>query len=172
MLHRLPRSIVSDKDSRFLSKFWQELFRLFGTQLTPTTNYHPQTDQQKEIVNKWVEGYLMNYIVGQKRGWVKWIHPCEYSYNSTFHLTIHMTPFMALYGYGAPSFLDLLMSDSRVPSAGKVLQESQDIMRSLRENFQKAEIQQEYADQKRVGHSFEVGDMVYLMLQPYHQSTL
>ena len=34
-LHGLPKSIVSDKDGRFMSDFWQEIFRLVGTQLTP-----------------------------------------------------------------------------------------------------------------------------------------
>jgi hypothetical protein len=55
-LHGLPKTIVSDRDSRFMSTFWQELFRLVGMALTPTTNYHPQTDGQTEIINKWVEG--------------------------------------------------------------------------------------------------------------------
>eukprot|EP00253_Pinus_taeda_P006493 PITA_06493 len=40
-LHGLPKTIVSDKDSRFMGGFWQELFRLVGTELTPSTNYHP-----------------------------------------------------------------------------------------------------------------------------------
>ena len=71
-----------------------------------------------------------------------------------------MTPFMALYGYEAPSFLELLMSDSRVPSARALLQEKQDIMRALKENIQKAQ------NQKRVECLFEVGNMVYLMSQP------
>ena len=43
-LHSLPKTIVSDRDSRFMSTFWQELFRLLGTTLTPITSYHPQTD--------------------------------------------------------------------------------------------------------------------------------
>jgi hypothetical protein len=42
-LHGLPKTIVSDRDSRFMGGFWQELFRLVGTELTPSTSYHPQT---------------------------------------------------------------------------------------------------------------------------------
>jgi hypothetical protein len=51
-LHGLPKTIVSDRDSRFLGDFWQEPFRVVGTKLTPNTSYHPQTDEQIEIVNK------------------------------------------------------------------------------------------------------------------------
>jgi hypothetical protein len=43
-LHGLPKTIVSDRDSRFMSTFWQELFRLVATTLTPSTSYHPQTN--------------------------------------------------------------------------------------------------------------------------------
>jgi hypothetical protein len=64
-LHGLPRTIVSNRDSRFLGAFWQELFRLTGTELTPNTSYHPQTYGQTKIVNKWVEGYLRHYVSGQ-----------------------------------------------------------------------------------------------------------
>ena len=64
-LHGLPSFIVSDWDSKFMSTFWQELFRLCGTDLTPSTSYHPQIDGHTEIVNKWVEGYLRNYVTAQ-----------------------------------------------------------------------------------------------------------
>jgi hypothetical protein len=64
-LHGLSRNIISDRDNQFIGTFWRELFRLVGTELTPNTSYHPQTDGQTEIVNKWVVEYLRNYVGGQ-----------------------------------------------------------------------------------------------------------
>jgi hypothetical protein len=63
----LPRKIVSDRNGRFINAFWQELFRLTGTKIAMTTSYHPQKYGQTEIVNKWVEGYLRNYVGAQQR---------------------------------------------------------------------------------------------------------
>jgi hypothetical protein len=73
-LHGLSKNIISDRDSWFIGTFWRDLFRLVGTYLTPSTSYHPWTDGKIEIVNKWVEVYLRNYVGGQQRMWVKWLH--------------------------------------------------------------------------------------------------
>lgn len=116
-LHSLPRTIVRDRDSKFLSTFWQELLRLTGMKLTPSTSYHPQTDGQTEIVNKWVEGYLRSYVARQQRAWVKWLYLGEYCYNSSYHMSIQMSPFRALYGSKPMSFVDLVLQDSKVPLA-------------------------------------------------------
>ncbi len=116
-LHGLPKTIVSDRDNRFMGTFWQEFFRLVGTKLTPSTSYHPQADGQTEIVNKWLEAHLCNYVIGQQWTWVKWLHLGEYYYNTTYHMLIGMSPFRALYGYDALSFSDMIFGYIRAPGA-------------------------------------------------------
>lgn len=172
-LHGLCKQIVNDRDNRFMSSFWQELFKLNGMNLTPSTNYNPQTERKTDIVNKWLEDYLRNYVSRQQQAWVKWLHVGQYCYNSIYHLSIKMSPFMALYRYEAPTLVDIIFDDSRIPKAKEFLQDTQDIMRSLKENIRGAQDwQKKYANQKGTEHAFEEGDMVYLRIQPYRQSTL
>ena len=130
---------MSDRDSRFMGGFWQEIFQLVGTNLTPSTSYQPQTDGQTEKVNKWLEVYLSNYVAGQQKAWLCWLHLGEYCYNTTHHISIGMTPFQALYGYEALSFSDVMFGASKAPRAKEWIQENQDILRALKDNISTAQ---------------------------------
>ena len=49
-LHGIPRTIVLDKDTKFISNFWKGLFKGFCTNLKFSTTYHPQSDGKIERV--------------------------------------------------------------------------------------------------------------------------
>jgi hypothetical protein len=69
--------------------------------------------------------------------------------------------------------MDLAFDDSKVPRAKETMQSYQDILKALKDNIQHAQNQQKmYADRHRVERTFEVGDLVFLRLQPYRQSTM
>jgi transposase InsO family protein len=43
-LHGQPLPLISDRGQVFTSQFWQQLFKMSGTQLKMSTAYHPQSD--------------------------------------------------------------------------------------------------------------------------------
>ena len=57
-LHRIPQSIVSDRDPLFVRLFWKELCRLQGTVSKMSSSYHPETDGQTKVVNRCLESYM------------------------------------------------------------------------------------------------------------------
>ncbi|KAF5465390.1 hypothetical protein F2P56_015403 [Juglans regia] len=63
-LHGMPKSIISDRGSTFLSSFWKEFFKLQGVNLLAYSSaYHPQSDGQTEAVNKCLEQFLRFFSV-------------------------------------------------------------------------------------------------------------
>lgn len=113
-LHGMPTSIVSDRDPIFTSNFWQELFRIQGTQLKLSTSYHPQTDGQTEAVNKCLETYLRCFTSEKQHLWVQWLPLAEWWYNTNYHATTKMTPYESFYGQLPPSPTSYLTGCSKV----------------------------------------------------------
>ncbi|KAG6536522.1 hypothetical protein ZIOFF_001580 [Zingiber officinale] len=72
-LHDLPETIISDRDTTFISSFWKEPFRFSGTQLCFSSTYHPQSDDQTKVVNRVIEMYLRCFTGEFSKKWVYWI---------------------------------------------------------------------------------------------------
>lgn len=172
-LHGFPESIVSDRDRVFMSKFWRELFRLQGTHLKRSTAYHPQTDGQSEIVNKGVEAYIRCFIAGKPKSWAQWLAWAEYSYNTSPHSATKMSPFKVVYGREPPRLFRVGKGQTPVDQVEEWLQERDYMLDELRLNlFRAQQVMRKYADQKRRHENFEVGEKVFLKLQPYRQKSL
>ncbi|GJX61446.1 putative reverse transcriptase domain-containing protein [Tanacetum coccineum] len=50
--HGVPILIISDRDSRFTSRFWQSMQEALGTRLDMSTAYHPHTDETSEKISQ------------------------------------------------------------------------------------------------------------------------
>jgi hypothetical protein len=134
-LHGMPHSIVSDHNPTFTSNFWQELFKIQGTELHLNTAYHTQTNGQTEVVNKYLETYLRCFSLEKKNQWAQWLPLTEWWYNTSYHTATRMTPFEAVYGQKPPSVLSYLPGASKVQAVDLTLTAQEAILRTLKENL-------------------------------------
>ncbi|KAF1335807.1 reverse transcriptase, partial [Globisporangium splendens] len=96
-LHGLPIEIVSDRDTRFTSKFWRALFGLLDTKLAMSTAAHPETDGQTERVNRVLEDVLRSYATSFKE-WSEFLPLAEFALNNSTHVSTGHSPFYVNYG--------------------------------------------------------------------------
>ncbi|KAK2977850.1 hypothetical protein RJ640_017050 [Escallonia rubra] len=78
----MPQDIVSDRDSRFTGNFWTELFKLFRSQLSLSSSYHPESDGQTERFNSMLEEYLRHFVSATQKNWVKLLDVAQLCFNS------------------------------------------------------------------------------------------
>jgi transposase InsO family protein len=97
-LHGVPKTIVSDRGTQFVIRFWEQLHESLGTKLIRSSSYHPQTDGQTERVNQIVEDMLRTSIMHFDKSWDKSLSLAEFSYNNSYQASLKMTPFEALCG--------------------------------------------------------------------------
>ncbi|KAF7139795.1 hypothetical protein RHSIM_Rhsim06G0000800 [Rhododendron simsii] len=169
-LHGMPRSIVSDRDTIFTSSFWQELFRLQGISLNLSTSYHPQSDGQTEVVNRCLENYLRCLTGDKPKVWVHWLPLAEWWYNTTFHISTGITPYEALYGQSPPDYRHYTPGGTTIAVADGLLKDRETVLKLLKEHLISSQHRmKQIADSHRTEREFEVGDWVYLRLQPFRQ---
>jgi hypothetical protein len=97
-LHGVPKTIISDRGSLFVSCFWEQLHKSLGTKIIHSSAYHPQTDGQTEKVNQILEDMLRACVIHFDKSWDKCLSLAEFSYNNSYQASLKMAPFEALYG--------------------------------------------------------------------------
>lgn len=169
----MPSVIISDRDRVFTSSFWQELFKLTDTTLNMSSSYHPQTDGQTERLNQCLETYLRCMVQSCPIKWAQWIPLAEFWYNSTYHSAHGLSPFQALYGHQPRHFGINLDDACTISDLDQWLQERQSMLQHIQQNLQRAQHRMKsQADKNRHERVFQVGDWVYVKLQPYVQQSV
>ncbi|GJR67782.1 putative reverse transcriptase domain-containing protein [Tanacetum coccineum] len=166
--HGVPVSIIFDRDSKFTSHFWQSLNKALGTQLDMSTTYHPQTDGQSERTIQTLEDMLHACVIDFGKGWDRHLPLVEFSYNNSYHTSIKVAPFEALYGRKCRSPICWAEVGDAQLTSPKIVHETTKKIIQIKKRIQAAhDRQKSYADRRRKPLEFEVGDKVMLKVSPW-----
>lgn len=166
-LHGAPVTIVSDRDPKFTSHFWESFQDAMQTSLDMSTAYHPQTNEQTERVNQVLEDMLRACALDLKSAWEEHLHLVEFAYNNSYHSSIGMTPYEALYGRPCRSPACWAEVGDGPLHGPEIVQETTEKIVRIRERLKAAQSRQKsYADAKRRELDFEVGDKVFIRVSP------
>ena len=168
-LHGIPKSIVSDRDTKFLSHFWRCLWRLLGTKLLYSTSHHPQTDGQTEVTNKTLATLLRSLVSKNIKEWDLKLPHAEFAYNRTPSFATAHSPFESCYGINPLTPLELtpLPLESRVSyEAEERAKEMKKLHEEIRAKIEKTnEMYKARANKHRKAITFKPGDLVWIHLR-------
>ncbi|KAJ9567692.1 hypothetical protein OSB04_003658, partial [Centaurea solstitialis] len=161
-LHGVPKTIVSDKDIKFLSYFWKSLWKLLGTKLLFNTAYHPQTDGQTEVTNRTLTTLLRSMVSKPLKDW-------DFAYNRSPTYATGRTPFEVNYGVNPLTPIDLI----QLPKGSEVhfeasnrAKEMQKIHEQVKAKIEHAnDLYKKRANKHRKKAVFQPGDLVWLHLR-------
>ena len=172
-LHGFPRSIVSDRDTRFLSNFWRELFALTETTLRFLTANHPQTDGQTERTNRKLEQYLRLYVRYNPARWSQYLTTAEIAYNSLTHSSTGMSPFYLVYQRHINLPLDFSLADleSKNTAIESLLHDRQSVLARVRDALAQArERMIKHNKDKMLQPPFKIDDQVLVHRAAFRKS--
>lgn len=102
---------------------------------------------------------------------MKWLPLAELWYNTSYHSSLKVSPFEALYAYKPQQIGEFALAGPLSLEARLTLSERERLLQQLKANLEHAQDRiKHFANQKRTERTFEVNDMVYLKIQPYRQN--
>jgi hypothetical protein len=145
-LHGVPKTIISDRGSQFIARFWEQLHASLGTHLIHSSAYHPQTNGQTERVNQILEDMLRACVNEFPGSWDKnllWV-----SYKN-YQESLKMAPFEALYGRQCCTPLNWFEPGEKAIFGLDIVVEAEATVRRIQENLKAAKLCQESYANKR-----------------------
>ncbi|GJR45534.1 putative reverse transcriptase domain-containing protein [Tanacetum coccineum] len=166
--HGVRASIISDRDSKFTSYFWKSLNKALGSKLDMSTAYHPQTNGQSERTIQTLEEMLRACVIDFGKGWDRHLPLVNFSYNNSYHTSIKVTPFEALYGRKYRSLVCWAEVRDAQLTGSEIIHETTEKIIQIKKCIQAArDRQKSYADKRLKQLEFEVCDRVILKVSPW-----
>jgi hypothetical protein len=165
--HGLPEQIISDRDSKFMSNWYQALMTALGVVHIPSSSHHPEFDGQTEHANKIIGFYLRLFCEKRPKDWVKYIPMIEFELNYHRSQSTGCSAFELCFGEQPIRLKDQLAGvASQVPSCDDWMVKYQTVVEAAQQSLQQAFYKQkEQFDKHKVDVVFKEGDLVMLSTQ-------
>ncbi|MBW0503731.1 hypothetical protein O181_043446 [Austropuccinia psidii MF-1] len=104
----VPEIIISDRDPKFTSEFWTNLYDILGTKISFSTAYHPQTDGLTERIIQTMEDIFRRFCAygmeykdheGYTHDWFTLLPAVQLAYSTSQHSTTGKTPALVEKGW-------------------------------------------------------------------------
>ena len=158
----MPSTLVSDRDTRFTSKFWEGFWKIMGTKLAMSTAYHPQTDGQTERANRTILEMLRAVVSPRLDDWDTKLPQVCIAYNNSVNAATGVSPFKVVLGHEARMPIDLaFQTQSDVALVQDKAELWKQTMEGVKTNLLKSqERMKTQGNKKRRDVQFKVGEQV------------
>lgn len=156
---------VSDRDPKFSSAFWKRLHALYGTRLSFSTAYHPESDSLTERSNRSVLEILRATVNSSKEEWDLLLPAVIFSLNNSVHSSTNQSPFFVVNGYNATLPLDIgtRTFTKEVESAYDLFKRRVQAIKDAKDTLYDTQLQMKsLLDEKRQHVDYNLGDLVLL----------
>jgi hypothetical protein len=176
----LPKAIISDRDPKFTSEFWRNLYYMIGTNLQLSTAYHPQTDGLAERMIQTLEDMIRRFCAygmefkdkdGYTHDWSSLLPALELAYNTSVHSSTGKTPFEIERGWNVRLPKDLIKKNTinMHPTATSFYQMLDLARKHANQCIEEAtKYNKERWDKTHKEHEFKVGDQVLISTQNFN----
>jgi hypothetical protein len=97
-LHGLPRSIVSDRDTKFIGTFWRTLWKKLGTNLMFSSGLSSSDGWPNRSSEQSLGDLLRSLVTEHHSQWDSILSQAEFAYNDSVNRSTGQSPFQIVYG--------------------------------------------------------------------------
>ena len=153
----LPKTLIHDQDTWFMSSFTVKMCKALGIRLNASTVLHPRTNGQSERTNQKLEQFLRFYLKAKQDNWAHFLSLAEFAFNSWCNESMKKSPFEVLMGYNPRA--EWTTVSSPVPQVTHQLEQIQEAWNQASIAMRKAQLGW-IKDKEKKQHVFRKEDQV------------
>jgi hypothetical protein len=170
-LHELLTTMISNRDSQFISFVWDTICRMLRIKAKLFIAFHSKTNEQSEIFNQKMKRYLRVYVNHQQNDWADWLSMTKYAFNAFISIITQIFSFLTNYEFESRMNFDQIKFDENTTKERvnrfrdkKRVFIMKNIWKFVKEHMKKSQINQvKYANKHRtIASNYQIEDRVWL----------